>query len=358
MTDEVRKTTESSRSRSMRGLTDPVTTDRSTSDPLSQNGPQKSKDREQHLRSPSKPHSPIDDVQGPSWVNVYNPSALIGQIYFPTNVSTLDAQDYQELQKIIQAYYSQVMNGRTVFRMFGFADYRDTKKYSDNYDLSKKRAESVDRFLAAGFTGGSGKHTNFIADIRGFGEVHGSKRFGRTSEQLAGFRRVDIIADPLKRYEPPKRNVPEPYRGSTRWKARITRSISVESGAGAAWFEMTIMDLHNWFRMDYKFFGIGAGVSPKWSLVSGGSNSWKIFDTKFAIRVWDFEGFARYISGGIAFGWGYTKDIIHMVGNGATDPVWLEWKLSGGEAVGVGVAFFDGTLKPISKPYILPKDAD
>ena len=96
-------------------------------------------------RYPKDPLAALRDVQGQSWVHVGSPFGIIGQIYFPTDVDTLDDTDMALLEQIVLAYPPVINVRRVHFELYGHADHRFTKEH--NQKLSERRAARVKDFL-------------------------------------------------------------------------------------------------------------------------------------------------------------------------------------------------------------------
>lgn len=113
----------------------------------------------------------------------------MASIYFATDESSLDNQDRQVLAEVYN-YYRKVLELRQVQLLFiGYADYRGTEKH--NLRLGHKRAEAVSKYFSplASSLNYSWGHSE--------GVVPG--QIGSTSKELSPYRRVDIIASPVRK---------------------------------------------------------------------------------------------------------------------------------------------------------------
>jgi outer membrane protein OmpA-like peptidoglycan-associated protein len=285
-------------------------------------------------------------AQGPTWVNVHSPTGLIGQVFFVTDESSLDDQDFEELQEIIDRYPPLLNIKRVIFSFHGFADHRFTKEH--NQRLSEARAKNVKDFIEQGLF----KHPSYVPEVRGFGIHPESKFFPPTSEALAGFRRVDIHAEPISksRPRPTPRKPDKPRIPSLRWKARILSSLAADHTLGVDTFRMQIVDLDNNISMVFRYTGIS--VSAGLPLSASASSEFVEFETSQPIRIRNFEGFARHTSAQLQPAGGISTDFVHLLGPWhccGADSVYLEFTGVSrfGEGFGVGAGTSIGGFEAI-----------
>jgi outer membrane protein OmpA-like peptidoglycan-associated protein len=310
--------------------------------------------------TPADPLSQIrEGPQGQSWVNVNSSFGIIGQIFFQTDESSLDSQDMDQLDEIIQAYPPKLNVARDPvrFEFYGLADHRHIT--SHNLALSQKRAEAVRDYLRDRL-----QHPKFLPVIKGLGEDPESRLFPATSEALSGFRRVDIFAEPIVRTPPPTNPVPPLNRGSSHWQARLFDAISfgVQGVRGPEFdmFKMEIRDAENRLRMffQYKGPGISAAFHHKFDppVEMSETTEFILFETRIAIKIQNFEGFARHTAAQLQLGAGPSIDIVHLLGpwhSVGADSVYLGF----GEALGdfgnnfgASIGTSVGTFEPKGRP--------
>jgi outer membrane protein OmpA-like peptidoglycan-associated protein len=142
----------------------------------------------------SSPGSVDRTTQGVSKVDVHEPHGLLGQIFFPTEVSSLDSNDMAELDKLVSGYLPKLNAAKRPKELFfhGFADHRFTREH--NLNLSEERAETVRTFVKERFF----DHPMFASRILGSGVHPESAAAGSTAADLIPFRRVDIHGEPVK----------------------------------------------------------------------------------------------------------------------------------------------------------------
>ena len=261
------------------------------------------------------------EPQGQSWVNVNSPFGIIGQVFFPTDVHQLDDTDMAVLERIVLAYPPLFNVRRVNFEFHGHADHRHTIDH--NFKLSAgRRAERVRDFLIEQLFPSPPPHSNFATTVRVYVEHPESQFLPADSEVLAGFRRTDIFAPPVKRSPQPPVNVPPPNRGSTRWQARISENR-------LRWTHGRVPDGHSrpeqqsrnevslrWDRVGGRLAGCGRRIGVE------------IFETSLAIRLTNFAGFARHTSAQAQLIAGPSIDIVHLLGpwhSAGAGTVYLEY---------------------------------
>lgn len=294
----------------------------------------------------------VDNVQARSWANVSNATSHVGQIFFATDDATLDDQDQEELQKIVDAYPAKLNVKRVPFTYYGFADYRYTKEH--NYDLAQRRAQAVANFIGDRMR--LGGYPNYGADVRGLGIDYRSLDLAPKSSILSVYRRVDVFAEPI--VPDPKPRQPEPGTPpprSLQWRARLLGGGGGGFGAAAAEaFRVEIIDLTNKLYMHFWYKGGGVGGGWKKMPKVGGSASsasdFVDFSTSVPIRVQDFEGFARHTGAQLQLSVGGSIDILSPLGPAhcGADGITLKW--SGftliDPSVGIGALTTIGVLTP------------
>jgi hypothetical protein len=127
-------------------------------------------------------------------------SQRIAQVFFPTNVSTLDRGDRRILDRLVNEYLLASLAGapgtRISLRFQGHADHRGSADY--NLKLAQKRVESVRKYVASQL----GRHAEYFNAVeKSFGEEQAS------ADNLDFDRRVDILSSYVKKRRPKK---PEP----------------------------------------------------------------------------------------------------------------------------------------------------
>jgi peptidoglycan hydrolase-like protein with peptidoglycan-binding domain len=306
-------------------------------------GPAPATDRTTQERSWVEPHNP------PSGVNSFHkpvpPKVIIGQIFFPTNVTTLDGQDCEELDKINSAYLPELNTHAVGFEFHGFADRRHTPEH--NAKLAQDRADTVLAYVKDRFFG----HANFQSVALSHG-VDPDAQFGGTAQDLAAFRRVDIHAVPARVFKTAPPDVPPEMPRSRNFEVQINGSGSVtppiEIGFIFETVALTIQDTTNRLGMTFVYEGKGAGL---------GTSSFGLDDTAFVpivtsrpVALQEFSGPAMHICLIAAAGAGITADRLELDG----PKMWRDartsaavWPISAGAGrqAGLGFSGTSGTLK-------------
>jgi hypothetical protein len=240
-----------------------------------------------------------DSVQGVSWVNVDDAHGRIGQIFFPTDVATLDDLDMAELEKLVSSYDRKLRQKRVGFFFAGYADPRYTLEH--NASLSEQRAQAV-----AGYVGDQarlGGLSNYGAGVKGLGVDFQSTGLALDAATLAPYRRVDIWAEPVNNPTPNPIPTPQPIprkplNKHTEWIARMTAGAGASIGAAVEMFGFDIHDADNEFKMQYTYKGVGGGAGLKKLPISlsGAPSDWQPITTSIPITILDFEGFASHLA--------------------------------------------------------------
>jgi hypothetical protein len=308
-----------------------------------------------------------DNVKAQSWVNVRRNSRLIGQIFFATDNATLDFKDMALLDTVVLEYEPKVkryndLGRRVYFEYDGYADYRATPAH--NYELSQKRADAVANHI--GDAARLGQYTiSYAYASRGRGIDYRGIDRPADSTELAEYRRVDIIAEPVD-IPQPKPNIPGDLL-SSKWKARLVRGGS--GGYGPATldaFDVEFVDTTNNIALTYKYSGVGLGVSPKGMPgFNAEKSSWVTFSTVLKISLMDFEGGAVHLGGQAQVSAGASIDELKLYGPEAhrgTPRFSLEWigvSKPWDKGAGIGAMLTLGGLSvdpPGQKPYPAPGD--
>lgn len=124
-----------------------------------------------------------------SWCDPYAKDQLVAQVFFPTDVDSLDAHDEEVLSDLKTAFEPVVMSQKVLFAILGYADYRGTEKH--NKGLSQRRADHVRDFL---HLGPLSKSSNFSAYPAGMGESEAPQNIGASPKELQLDRRVDVYS--------------------------------------------------------------------------------------------------------------------------------------------------------------------
>lgn len=144
--------------------------------------------------APAKPVAP--DQKAGSWVhpNSKPGSHLVGQIFFRTKDSTIDAHDRTLLAELAEAYAGNKQ--KAVKGTFdGFADPRPSHR-PENTDLSHARAGTVARELLHAFANTSAWYENVAATGRGVDPAAATVEAEEGFEDIhAPYRRVDVYLD-------------------------------------------------------------------------------------------------------------------------------------------------------------------
>lgn len=139
----------------------------------------------------------MSDYQLPSWFDPcgyfeskplqFPEGWLVSQIYFPTNVSTLDGGDKKALDLLYSVYILGCLSSQKQrFTLVGYADYRDTEQH--NLNLGMARAFAVKTYLDQLFRNAN----SFVSDAKSRGEQYATK--SNLPDVLAADRRVDVFA--------------------------------------------------------------------------------------------------------------------------------------------------------------------
>lgn len=241
-----------------------------------------------------------DDVQAPNIVTLNDPNGLIAQIFFPTDGSDLDDDDFKDLQKVIDAQFARVASGRRVTMQFhGHADFRTSKR--GNFELSAARARNCADFVGNQFrlndpSGGLPKNLDILVVAHGaIPRLHSG---GSTSADLAGFRRVDVFAEPFR---PPKPRPPEdklPRRPTDRWRVKFSKGVigcTPIGGIAVGTLLLEIVDDQNHVGRQFRLFGAGACAGTP--VKSFETNAFIPFTTDLPIHIHQFAGFANWSHG-------------------------------------------------------------
>lgn len=114
----------------------------------------------------------------------------VGAVYFSTDEATLNSSDRVALSQLRRKLASELgqRGGRYTLQFVGWADKRGSEQY--NLQLSLDRAMNV-----SGFFGSLSDFPNYEAETKPMGEFTG-EQLGDTAEELAVYRRVDIVLKP------------------------------------------------------------------------------------------------------------------------------------------------------------------
>jgi hypothetical protein len=190
---------------------------------------------------------------------------------------------------------------------------------------------------------------------------------GSTSEDLAGFRRVDIHAEPLRKPDPkPPPDVPPGRRQNDRWRARLLDAVvgcigknPLTPSPAAGGVSVEIHDLLNNVGMIFRLNG-GGGCSPGTPVSYNPSSPFKTFSTDFAIHIEQFQGFANWASGGVVVaGFGPGIDLVTMLGPeaccgaGLVTVPFTGFGTTPSTAVGVGGSEIAGVMQPKTKVFAI-----
>ncbi len=245
----------------------------------------------------------IDNVKDKSWVDVHRLENLRSQIFFPTDDATLDKDAMDQLDIIVREYTPDMRanpSSNYLFEFYGHADHRHTDKH--NQELSQRRAAAVEQYL----WGYLSPFVNYVKppEVRGLGIDLSDPRTSEDSKSLARYRRVNIVAPPLRGVPPPPPDPPPPSKPqpvrSTNWKARMKAAGSGSIGPITAdHFYMDFVDLdHNHIlEMRYMGFGFGASPAPAGASYSKDPTDWVSFKTNKPVAIEEFEGFAFHTAG-------------------------------------------------------------
>jgi len=215
---------------------------------------------------------------------------LVAQIFFATNISTLDDQDKKALDMLFSVYGPGLLGGgQAIFRFIGYADYRHTKKY--NQMLGMSRAHSVKQYLDNRFS----TFLSYASEAKSRGERYATK--STEIEVLAGDRRVDVFA-PYRIQSSirlPPITITGKYTGplSTRFKFRTFAGGGVGKViVGAQTFSIEIMNVRTNNKAMYTYTGGGPGLGFQINRPTG----WEEKEVKDVngnvvwVDVDDFEG--------------------------------------------------------------------
>ncbi|MEF8817577.1 MAG: DUF4157 domain-containing protein [Salinibacter sp.] len=114
----------------------------------------------------------------------------VGAVYFSTDEATLDSIDRVALGQLRQQLSSELAqrDRRYTLQFVGWADKRGSEQY--NLDLSLDRAINVSSFFES-----LSDFPNYQVETKPMGEFTGEQR-GETAQELAVYRRVDIVLKP------------------------------------------------------------------------------------------------------------------------------------------------------------------
>lgn len=146
--------------------------------------------------APAKPAATAPDQKAGSWVHPSSKpgSHLVGQIFFRTKDSTIDAHDRTLLAGLAHAYAGNKQ--KPVKGTFeGFADPRPSH-HPENVDLSQARAGAVAREVVHAFANTNAWYENVAAAGRGVDPAAAMIEADEGFEDIhAPYRRVDVYLD-------------------------------------------------------------------------------------------------------------------------------------------------------------------
>ena len=159
-------------------------------------------------------------------------------------------------------------------------------------------------------------------------------------------RAVALVVIPMaKDSPPPPRRIPPPPPVNTQFKIRMLGALAGTAGpfqVENCFFQ--IADTKNKVTAFYTYSseGVGAGLIPGLSLSATMKGPWNNFTTNLAIRVSQFEGAARFTTGGVG---SWTSNHLNMMGlpkGVSTVPAVLD--IQTGFTVGIGASTSVGKL--------------
>jgi flagellar motor protein MotB len=314
---------------------------------------------------------PADDVQAPNIVTLNDRRGLIAQIFFPTNESALDDTDFRDLQKVIDAQFPRVASGRRVNMQFhGHADFRTSSK--GNFELSAARAQNCADFVGNQFRlndPATQLPRNLDLLVVAHGAIPRLHSGGGTSADLAGFRRVDVFAEPFTTAPPKPPEDREPRRPTDRWLVKFSKGAIIcdaarpKAGAASGALLLTIHDRQNNVGQDFTL--VGGGACSGTPLKTFETASFIPFSTDFPIHINQFAGFANWSHGAAGVSViGVKLDIVTLLGPEAccgagtvviTVPSQSQKPTNPDPKLSVGGATILGTLDPLGAEFPLAK---
>ncbi len=234
--------------------------------------------------------------QLPSWFARYGTTdhpRLVGQIFFPTNVSSLDANDRAALDALVDHYEGILETKQVEFTFTGNADLRGSDQY--NLRLGMARATAVKAYVDEKLRQRVRRLGLYSSIARSLGE-------SQATLNMAGDRRVDIVASyvseqPIIHMPPDKITIPYTGPLSNRFKFRTLSGGGLGiPGAGFQVCTIEICNSRTHRTAQFTYTGAGPGIGlPAFNR----ETDWEEKTLEYWLDVDDFEGNGRIFSGGV-----------------------------------------------------------
>lgn len=227
-----------------------------------------------------------------------------------------------------------LQDGRGHIWMQGSASRSGSNQY--NMQLSKQRINNMAVVLRSFGIANSQMQLDAIGEEQAYAHAMEDKRD----------RAVELIVIPIaKDSPPPPRKIPPPPPVNTQFKIRMLGGLAGTAGpfqVEHCFFQ--IADTKNKITAFYAYSGegVGAGLVPGLNLSATMKGPWNDFVTNLAIRISQFEGPARFTTGGVG---PWTSNHLNMMGlpkGVSTVPAVLN--IQTGFTIGIGASTSVGKL--------------
>jgi outer membrane protein OmpA-like peptidoglycan-associated protein len=294
---------------------------------------------------------------------------LVAQIFFVTNISTIDSYAVSLLAEIYDRYGGllagppQIRKSPAVRMKFvGYADKRGDE--TANLGLGDRRAEAVAKvFSPLRYSG------NYSQGVVSMGEAEKPQivldHNGPVSWQLNPFRRVDIYARPILKPHQLKTGTSQSWGKHWAIRQLYNVGVSVEAGPtspGGTFGRLEIVDRARHLAQTFLWAG-GGGSSPSpyrvWGSVSLSPTGWEYFDVDKKLELEDFEGRAAHRGWGVAAGYGYSADryMFYALRKKLGEEIVVEFAdLGWSKQAILGYGVEEGWISSRYKPYTVSDD--